>query len=101
MGDMFGMGDGMGEGEGSGYRPEAETDTGVYESKVKGDPKAGEAVRIGDAIGPNKPGLAQEASKEEILSSLKNDSDPLSDTRLPKDQQDHVREFFKRFESGE
>ena len=58
-------------------------------------------IRIGDAIGPNKPGLAQEASKEEILSSLKNDSDPLSDTRLPKDQQDHVREFFKRFESGE
>ena len=96
--DQFGFGNGLGEGQGEGYRPEQETDTGVYESKVRGDPKAGEAVRVGDAIGPNKAGLSQESVKEEILSAIKNDSDPLSDQRLPKDQQEHVREYYKRFE---
>jgi len=95
------MGNGLGEGQGYGDRPEAETDTGTYESKVRGKPKAGEAVRVGDAIGPNKAGLSQESYKEEILSSLKNDSDPLTDQRLPKDQQDHVREYIQRFEAGE
>ncbi|MEX0820488.1 MAG: hypothetical protein WD070_12880 [Pirellulaceae bacterium] len=96
--DQFGFGDGMGEGQGAGYRPEQETDTGVYESKVRGDPRAGEAVRVGDAIGPNKAGQSQESVKQEILSALRNDSDPLSDQRLPKDQQEHVREYYKRFE---
>ena len=95
--DQFGFGNGMGEGQGEGYRPEQETDTGVYESKVRGNPKAGEAVRVGDAIGPNKAGLSQESVKEEILSAIENDSDPLSDQRLPKDQQEHVREYYKRF----
>ncbi|HRX78967.1 MAG TPA: hypothetical protein P5307_07880, partial [Pirellulaceae bacterium] len=65
---------------------------------VRGNPKAGEAVRVGDAIGPNKAGLSQEGIKEQILSAVKNDSDPLSDQRLPKDQQEHVREYYKRFE---
>lgn len=96
--DQFGFGNGMGEGEGEGYRPEQETDTGVYESKVAANPKAGEAVRIGDAIGPNKAGLTQEGLKQEILSAVKNDSDPQSDQRLPKDQKEHVREYFKQFE---
>ena len=95
--DQFGFGDGMGEGQGAGYRPEQETDTGVYESKVRGNPKAGEAVRVGDVIGMNKAGQTQESIKEEILSAVKNDSDPLSDQRLPKDQQEHVREYYKRF----
>lgn len=95
--DQFGFGNGMGEGQGEGYRPEQETDTGVYESKVRGNPKAGEAVRVGDVIGVNKAGQTQESIKEEILSAIKNDSDPLSDQRLPKDQQEHVREYYKRF----
>lgn len=95
--DQFSFGQGLGEGKGAGYRPEQETETGVYESKVRGTPKAGEAVRIGDAIGPNKAGRSQESVKQEILSALKNDSDPLSDQRLPKDQRDHVREYYKQF----
>ena len=96
--DQFGFGEGQNEGRGAGYRPEQETDTGVYESKVRGNPKAGEAVRVGDAIGPNKAGQSQEGIKQEILSAIKNDSDPLSDQRLPKDQQQHVREYYKRFD---
>ncbi len=99
MGDGFG--DGLGEGQGFGYRPEQETDTGVYESKVGAKPKAGDAVRFGEVEGRNRVGLSQEASKQEILSALKNDSDPLADQRLPKDQQEHVREYINRFESGE
>jgi hypothetical protein len=66
---------------------------------VRGNPKAGEAVRVGDAIGPNKAGQTLEGLKEEILSAVKNDSDPLTDQRLPKDQQEHVREYYKQFEN--
>ncbi len=95
--DQFGSGDGIGDGQGAGYGPEQETETGVYESQVRGNPKAGEAVRVGDASGPNKAGVTQESLKTEILSSVKNEADPLSDQRLPKDQQDHVREYYKRF----
>lgn len=94
---QYGFGDGMGEGEGSGDRPEQETDTGVYESKVAANPKAGEAVRVGDAIGPNKAGQTSEGLKQEILSDVTNESDPQTDQRLPKDQKEHVREYFKKF----
>jgi len=101
MSDEFGMGNGFSEGPGAGYRPEQETETGIYESKLRGNPRAGEAVRVGDAIGPNKAGLSQEEIKEEILSAVANDSDPLTDQRLPKEQQDHVREYYKRLGTGE
>jgi hypothetical protein len=100
MGDQIGFGYGMGDGQGSGDRPEQETETGEYLSRVRGKPQAGEAVRVGDATGPNKVGRSLEATRDEILSSLKNDADPLTDQRLPKEQQDHVREYYKRFEKG-
>lgn len=98
MGDQFGFGNGYDEGEGSGYRAEQETETGSYDSRVRAKPKAGEAERLGNAQGPNKAGLSLEGAREEILSSLKNDSDPLTDQRLPKEQQDHVREYYKQFD---
>jgi len=98
--DQFGFGNGMGDGQGSGDRPEQETDTDYYESKVGAKPKKGEAVRIGSAKGPNRAGRSLEGSREEILSSIKNEEDPLQNQRLPKDQENHVREYNAKFHEG-
>ncbi|MGE0755729.1 MAG: hypothetical protein AB7F89_18110 [Pirellulaceae bacterium] len=101
MGDQFGMGDGLGEGQGTGYRPEQETATGSYDSRQRAKPKAGQAVRVGDAGGPNQAGRSTEEVKEQILSSLSKDPDALTEQRLPRSQQDHVKEYYQRLRKGE
>jgi hypothetical protein len=100
MMDQF-MGDGMNEGRGAGYRPEQETATGTYDSRQRATPKAGAAVRVGDAGGPNQPGKSTEDIKVQIISSLGRESDPLTDQRLPRSQQDHVKEYYQRLRKGE
>ena len=92
--------DGMGQGPGFGYRPEEETETGEYEARERAKPRAGEAVRIGDADGPNRAGMSLEGVKQQIITALNNDADPLTDQRLPKAQQDHVREYYQRLGKG-
>jgi len=101
--DQFGdmSNDGLGEGRGFGYRPEEETETGEYEARERAKPKAGEAVRIGDADGPNRAGMSLEGVKAQIITSLNNEADPLTDQRLPKTQQDHVREYYQSLGKGE
>ena len=109
MGDQFGpmdgltdrSGNGMGEGPGFGYRPEEKTDTGAFETRVRAKPKAGEAVRMGDASGPNQPGVSLETVKDQIKSLLKEEADPLTDERLPRSQQDHIRQYYRRLGTGE
>lgn len=108
MGDMFsqnsGMdgfgdspGDGLGEGQGEGYRPEEESQTGEYKARERAQPKAGEAIRTGDAFGPNRAGLSMEELKAQMSSSLSNEADPLTDQRLPKAQREHVRQYNQRW----
>lgn len=96
--DEFGNmeGDGSNQGRGAGYRPEEETETGEYDARQRAKPKKGEAVRIGDAFGPNRSGMSQAEIKEQILSSLDADADPLTDQKLPRSQRDHVREYYQR-----
>jgi len=103
MSDRFSdrPGDGLGEGRGYGYRPEEETATGEYDSRQRGDIQPGQAVRVGDAFGPNKAGRSQEAVKEEIMSALREDADPLTDQRLPRSQREHVNEYFRSIRKGE
>ncbi len=90
-------GNGMREGPGGGYRPEQETETGEYDARQRAKPKRGEAVRIGDAFGPNRAGLSQEEFKEQILDALRKDSDPLTDQKLPRSQRDHVKQYYQRW----
>jgi hypothetical protein len=89
-------GDGMQEGQGGGYRPEQETKTGEYDARQRAKPKAGEAVRIGDAFGPNRAGLSQEEIKDQIITALGQDSDPMTDQKLPRSQRDHVKQYYQR-----
>ncbi len=106
---MFGQGDnpmqqagtGLGAGQGRGERPEQETDTGHYLSQVRGEPKPGEAVRTGTADGPNLAGKTREEVKQAAESALKQDTDPLTDQRLPKPHRDHARQYFEKFREGE
>lgn len=88
-------GNGLGEGRGRGDRPEEKTGTGFYDSKVRGKPKAGEAVRTGYADGPNIPGKSNVTIQEEIAESLKSDPDPITDQRLTRQQRDQARQFFE------
>jgi hypothetical protein len=102
---MFGQGDGipgmgLGEGQGRGDRPEEATDTNYYESQVRGQPKPGEAIRTGDADGPNIAGLSQEAVKQQISSSLSKDPDPLIDQKLPREQREHNKQYFDLLREG-
>lgn len=89
---------GLGEGRGQGERPEAEDETGSYNSKVAADLQRGAAVRVGPADGPNKSGRTRESIKEEIEMSISERADAMQDQqRLPRDHRDHVGEYFQRF----
>ncbi|MBC8875387.1 MAG: hypothetical protein H8E44_38675 [Planctomycetes bacterium] len=92
---------GLGEGKGQGARPEERTDTNYYESQVRGNVQAGEAVRTGSAGGPNRAGRSFEEVKEQISSELSEDADPLVDVRLPRKERDHAKEYFQRYNKGE
>ena len=102
MGKGEGIGDGLGEGQGKGDRPEEETDSKFYDSRVAGDPKSGESVRIGDAGGKNIAGKTVIEVREEIQESIKKrESDPILEQALPRDQRENARQFFERFNKGE
>lgn len=99
--DQFSMNEGMNKGRGAGERPEQETKTGNYESRLRATPKGGSAVRVGDAGGPNQAGQSTESISERIQSALNKDAEALTDQRLPKTQQNHVKEYYERLRKGE
>jgi hypothetical protein len=90
----------MGEGQGRGERPEEETETGRFESQVRGKVQPGEIVRAGDAGGPNRPGRSSQEVKELISSNLSEESDPLTEVRLPRKEREHATQYFQRFREG-
>ena len=94
--DMRG-GQGLGEGRGQGDRPEEESNTGFYDSRVKGNPEKGPAVVLGPASGPNKKGQAIEEIKAEIEAVSSAKEDPLTGIRLPKAQRTLTRQYFEKF----
>lgn len=93
-------GDGLVEGQGFGYRPEEETETGAFDTQVRGNVRKGEAVRTGDAEGPNQKGKTLEEIKAELQSDYSADNDPLSNQRLPRDRREHAKEYFNRLREG-
>jgi hypothetical protein len=91
----------MGSGRGEGERPEEEVDTKTYDSQVAGKPKAGEAVRTGDAGGKNIAGKTLQEIKAEMQSSLAKDPDALNEQNLPRELQNQSRQYFQKFRKGE
>lgn len=101
MGRGEGQGDGMGEGQGFGDRPEAETDSAFYNSRVRGKVnKGGKAVIVGTAGGRNIPGQSNEAIKEILQQAELDDADPLTGQHLPKAQRNHARQYFESLQGN-
>ena len=94
-GEIPGMG--MGEGQGIGPRPEEETDTGGYESQVRGQVRKGKAVLSGEIAGPNIAGDPREEVRLSLESARTGSDDPLTGTRLPRNQREHSRQYFDAF----
>ncbi|MHB0959202.1 MAG: hypothetical protein ACYC0X_23980 [Pirellulaceae bacterium] len=94
-------GRGLGEGYGMGERPEQETATGGYRTRVGAQARPGEAVRVGDASGPNMAGNSLETIKNEIASSFSEDPDPLTQQSLPRREREQTQEYFERLRKGD
>ena len=93
-------GRGMGEGQGQGERPEEETETGGYRARVGAEARQGEAVRVGDATGPNVAGNSLETIKKEIASSFSEDPDPVVQQTLPRREREQTKEYFELLRKG-
>jgi hypothetical protein len=104
MGNGFGEGEkpgsGMGRGAGKGDRPEEEDDTNTYDTQVRGDVKRGRAVIAGFADGPNRKGITREGIKSVIESSMSEESDPMEDQVLPRDEREQTRQYFDSLRDG-
>ncbi len=93
-------GSGLGQGQGQGDRPEEETDTGFYDTQVRGQPKQGRGIIAGFADGPNRKGVSREEIKDAVIGAIRADSDPLENQNLPRVERDHTREYFDRLRQG-
>ncbi|MEP6167738.1 MAG: hypothetical protein ABJ208_03450 [Rhodopirellula bahusiensis] len=104
QGQGFGEGEkpgmGMGRGKGKGDRPEEETDINTYDTQVRGKVKRGRAIIAGFADGPNRKGVTREDIQSAIESNLSEESDPLEDQVLPRDEREQTREYFDRLREG-
>lgn len=102
MGSMMGQlpGMGMGEGQGMGDRPEEETDTDFFDSRVRDRMKQGETVYGGKVGGDNRKGTTQVEVQDAVLTALSEEPEPLDDTPLPRAQRDHTREYFDSIREG-
>lgn len=94
-------GRGLGAGRGAGERPENEVETGTpYLTRVDGQTKAGESVRIGDAGGKNIAGKSLQEVRQEMQSAAAKDPDALNEQNLPREQREHAKQYFEKFRKG-
>lgn len=98
MGEMPGQG--LGEGRGQGARPEEETDTDFFESRVRDQMKQGETVYGGKVGGENRKGVSTAEVQAAVLTSLAEEPEPLDNQPLPKSQREHAREYFNAVREG-
>jgi hypothetical protein len=91
-----------GRAEGAeGQRPEAGGDTKFYDSKVKQNIGKGAAVITGLVAGPNAKGQVVEEIKNQVEAAKHDSADPLTGQRLPRQERDHVQQYFDAFRQGE
>ena len=91
-----------GKGRGQGEREEEEDpNTKAYDSNLRGDPKKGASVRVGDADGPNSKGVSREELRSDIRSELNKSPDALNEVSLPKDQRENAKQYFKHLREGD
>ncbi len=90
-----------GKAEGAeGPRPEKAHDTKLYDTKVKQDVGKGSFVVNGLVQGPNAKGQVMEEIKGQVEAAKRESEDPLTGQRLPRQQRDHVQQYFDAFRKG-
>ncbi len=86
---------------GEGNRPDAIKDGKFYDSKVKQDLGQGAAVITGLINGPNVKGQSIEEIKSQVEAAKHDSADPLTGQCLPREERDHVQQYFDAFRKGE
>jgi hypothetical protein len=94
-------GNGLGEGQGEGDRPEEETRTGFYDTKVKQQIGRGAATITDRVEGPNVKGRVEQEISAQFEAVRGSNADPLADTKLPRGYREHARTYFDTLREGE
>jgi len=90
-----GLGNGMGRGRGAGDRPEAESETATYTTRVPQQLKKGKAVATGfTKPSKNIKGQSVIDIQGEIDAASGASADALTNQRIPKNLEKHVRAYY-------
>jgi hypothetical protein len=96
-----GMGNGLGRGRGQGDRPEAPDETATYTTKVKQQLKKGKAVSLGFTTpGKTVKGDALIDIQGEIDAGTGSFADALSNQKIPKNVEKHIRSYYDQLNKG-
>jgi hypothetical protein len=85
---------------GEGQRPDHELETKTFDAKVKQEVGKGSFVMNGQVEGPNAKGQVIEEIKTQVEAAKHESEDPLTGQRLPRQQRDHVQQYFDAFRKG-
>jgi hypothetical protein len=101
MNQRKGMGNGLGRGRGQGDRPLAEDETATYQSKVKQQLKKGKAI----LLGPTDPSKTVKGNVEidiqaEIDAGTGSVADALSNQKIPRSLEKHIRSYYDQLNKG-
>ena len=100
-GQRKGMGSGLGRGRGQGDRPIAPDETSTYQSKVKQQLKKGKAVFQGLTAPTNTvKGDVIIQMQEEIEAGAGVAADALSNQKIPRHLEKHVRAYYDQLNKG-
>jgi hypothetical protein len=105
MGNMDGMrrnmGSGLGRGRGQGDRPEAPDETASYSTRVQQQIRKGKAVFQG-LTQPSKTvkGESVIAIQDELEAATAAAANALSNQRIPKNVEKHVRDYYDQLNKG-
>jgi hypothetical protein len=101
LGLRKGMGNGLGRGRGQGDRPEAPDETAVYTSKVQQQLKKGKAVSLGfTRPGKTVKGDAVIDIQGEIDAGTGSVADALSNQKIPRNLEKHIRSYYDQLNKG-
>ena len=95
-------GNGLGRGRGQGDRPEAEDNVSFYDTKSKGQVQKGKAVMEGFAPPTTqRKGESVISVQGEIDAAAGNDAAALTNQKVPKSVEKHVRGYFDLINKGQ
>lgn len=83
-------------GRGPGNHDDSQADTNTYDSQVRGEPKTGRAIIAGPAGGANRKGEVREEVQNAVVEALAEESDPLTNQPLPRNEREHAQQYFDR-----